>query len=517
MMPDLPPLLVHPSGDLALVDRDGLPADVVVDSYAGRVHVGWDSEAALTPLGQLPFFIDFLKASGLFDRWVLECPLVYSSPNAPKVRDILGTTMLSILSGHWRYAHISALRGDGVLPDLLGMRKVASEDSVRRAFLAVDEAAGTSWLQRHLDDCTRPVLGEPWILDMDTSVKLLYGHQEGAVLGYNPHKPGRPSHSYHTYFVGNLRLVLDVDVHAGNEHASNFSAPGLWGLLDRLGRGRWPALLRGDAGFGNDPVMREAEQRGLPYLFKLRLSANVKRAAVRAIGQDGWADAGHGWQGKRDKLRLSGWSWHRQVVILRRRRNETAASEAAAARTGQLQLAFTEIGPDREVWEYAVLVTSLDDEILTLGQLYRDRGDGENNFDELKNQWGWAGFTTHDLKRCRLMARTIALVYNWWNLFVRLADPDSHREAITSRPLFLHAIAAKTRHAGQTRITISSSHAKARWSARVLAEVASFLQGLAKNAEQLTQEQRWYRILSQALRKFLNGRQLHPPPRLFAT
>src|ERR1700761_2349415 len=59
----------------------------------------------------------------------------------------------------------------------------------------------------------------------------------------------------------------------------------------------------------------------------------------------------------------------------------------------------------------------------------------ENSFDELKNHWGWGGFTTHDLVRCRMMARIVALVFNWWNLFVRLADPDHHREAITSRPL----------------------------------------------------------------------------------
>jgi hypothetical protein len=43
---------------------------------------------------------------------------------------------------------------------------------------------------------------------------------------------------------------------------------------------------------------------------------------------------------------------------------------------------------DRQVWEYAALVTSLDSEILTLSQLYRDRADCENTFDELKNQWG---------------------------------------------------------------------------------------------------------------------------------
>ena len=36
------------------------------------------------------------------------------------------------------------------------------------------------------------------------------------------------------------------------------------------------------------------------------------------------------------------------------------------------------------------------------------------------------------------------LTYNWWSLFVRLADPDHRREAITSRPLPLHGIARRT-------------------------------------------------------------------------
>jgi hypothetical protein len=30
------------------------------------------------------------------------------------------------------------------------------------------------------------------------------------------------------------------------------------------------------SGFGNEPVMREAERRRQPYLFKLRLTRNVK-------------------------------------------------------------------------------------------------------------------------------------------------------------------------------------------------------------------------------------------------
>ena len=52
----------------------------------------------------------------------------------------------------------------------------------------------------------------------------------------------------------------------------------------------------------------------------------------------------------------------------------------------QLLLDLAEV--DRTDWEYAALVTSLADEILTLGQLYRDGANAENVFDELKNQWG---------------------------------------------------------------------------------------------------------------------------------
>ena len=100
----------HPAGEQPPVEGKGPPQGVILDSFAGPVHVEWDTEAALTPLGQLPFFIDFLKAAGLFDAFVADCPLRYTSPNAPKKRDVLGTAMLSMLSGHKRYAHIAALR-----------------------------------------------------------------------------------------------------------------------------------------------------------------------------------------------------------------------------------------------------------------------------------------------------------------------------------------------------------------------------------------------------------------------
>jgi len=500
----------HPAGERKTTALVPAPGPVAVDTFGGRVHVEWDPQAAVTPLGQLPFFTEFLQVSGLFDPWVESCPLALTSPNAPTNRDVLGTAVLSVLSGHQRYAHISALRWDTINPPLLGMSEVVSEDSVRRNLGKIDETKGVEWLQGHLDYVSAPLLSEPWILDTDVTVKPLYGHQEGAVLGYNPHKPGRPSHTYHTYFIANLRLVLDVEVQPGNKTASKHSSPGLWELLGRIPRAHWPAFIRGDRDWGTEANMARAEQEGIDYLFKLRLTAKVKKLIERLMRGAAWTDAGQGWQGAEAPVRLSGWSRTRRAVVLRRRINKDLAV-VDQSNPEQLRLSFAELTDEAIVYEYAVLVTSLREEILTVAQLYRDRADCENPFDELKNHWGWGGFTTRDLKRCRFMARITALVYNWWSLFVRLADPRQHREAITSRPLLLHAPARQTRHGAQTRITISHPHAEAAWVEAACREIAAFFKTLRQTAEQLTPMQRWCRVLSRALVKYLNGRQLRPP------
>lgn len=482
-----------------------------LDTYSGKVHVEWDQQANVTPLGQLPFFIEFLKTGGLFDSWVDDCPLEYTSPNAPVKRDVLGTLLLSVLSGHKRYSHITAIRCDGVNPGLLGMTKVVSEDSMRRGLSNINEEKGVEWLEHHLSKCYLPLLSVPWILDIDTTVKPLYGKQEGAMIGYNPKKPGRPSHNYHSYFIANLRLVLNVEVQAGNQSSSSHSATDLWSLIASLPENNRPKFIRGDCGFGTDKIMSEAELRRVDYLFKIKQTSNVKGLIKRLLANANWSDAGQGWQGQESQLQLIGWDKFRRVIVLRKKLPKDIVTVTPSP-DDPTQLAF-DFGDTHkgDLYEHAVLVTSFEDEIITVAQHYRDRADCENVFDELKNQWGWGGYTTQDLHRCRLIARVVGLIYNWWNIFVRLAEPDKHLEAITSRPLLLHSVAKQTTHAGQTNITISSTHGKSKKIQYFLRRITSFFNDLKSNTEQLTTEQKWYRILSKAVEKYLGGRQLQPP------
>lgn len=505
----------HPAGESqkSVSARPGGAS--TVDTYGGKVEVRWDCDAAVTAFGQMPYFIEFLKTAELFEPWVSDCPLSYPSPNAPDKRDVVGTMLLSVLAGHRRYAHISALRGDGVNPELLGMSKVVSQDSVRRAFGPVADQACRDWCRRHLRKTYEELLAEPWILDIDSTVKPLYGHQQGAKRGYNPTKPGRPSHVYHTYFAANVRLVLEVEVQPGNQTAASYAQPGLWEFWDGLPAHCRPAFVRGDVSWGTEAVMRQAEQRKAPYLFKLRQSRGVKKLLERLFDRRDWVPAGQGWEGAKAQLQLEGWSRRRQVVVLRRQvREQLAWSQSDPAAPRQLSLGLAEVTLRGVLYEYAVLVTSLEDEIFTLAQHYRDRADAENNFDELKNQWGWAGFTTQDLKRCELMARVSALVYNWWTLFTRLVIGDKHAEAITSRPLLLVGIARRTRHAHQTTVTITNLHAKARRARELLAAGSRFLQWVKTTAEQLSSADRWRLILSYIFRYFLRGRIIGSTARL---
>lgn len=490
-------------GESTLAPMATIPDPVALDTYAGKIHVEWDPQAAVTPLGQLPFFISFLKATGLYDNFVDSCPLSYNSPNAPTVREVLGTVLMSILAGHNRYAHITSIRFDSVNPELLGMEKVISEDAVRRAFKAMDEEAGIAWLDQQLAYSTDAAISiGPWILDTDTTVKCLYGKQEGAVIGYNPRKPGRPSHNYHSCFMGNTRLALTIEVNHGNLHSAKHVGPSLWRYYDGLAESKKPAIIRGDIFLGNEGFLSEAEKRSAHYLTKLRLTANVKRCITKLFCEADWVGAGHGFEGAETTLKLTGWSQARRVIVLRRLiTNELVLAQDSS---GPVQLSFFESTGPMKQYEYAVLVTSLPHEILAIAQLYRDRADSENCFDELKNQWGWGGFTTKDLARCRLVSRMVALVYNWWTLFSRLAQPHKHSEAITSRPLLLHGVARQTRHAGQTTVTITSSHARSGMVQAALRTLTGFIEQLRYAAEQYQVGTRLAMVTRQAFRCLLD-------------
>ena len=158
-----------------------------------------------------------------------------------------------------------------------------------------------------------------------------------------------------------------------------------------------------------------------------------------------------------------------------------------------------------------MLVTTLDPVAYparALARLYRERADAENVYDELKNQWGWNGYTTRKLKPCRFMANLVALVYNWWHLYARLHDGAHHREAITSRPALLGGVARLTRHGGQSTVKVSLQHENREALVQSITHVSNTLARFHAIAERWTTEQRWTLLLTHIFRHWLGGKWL---------
>lgn len=488
-----------------------------IPAFGGKLDVSWNPGSQVTQWGGLAYFVAYLKTSGLFDRLVEDAPFHYTSPNAPDVRDVVGTTVLAIVCGFTRYVHINRLRNDTVLAALLGLRRIVCEDSVRRALKSADQRELDAWLARHEKDVFDRLLSYQYVIDIDNTVKPIFGHQEGAELGYNPQKPGRPSHNFHSYFIGSIRISLGVDVQPGKRHSGICGMPRLWEIIDGLPSEKRPRLLRGDVGYGGDENMLEAEKRGLTYLFKIRRTKTVLSLFRQHENSREWIDAGEGWEALEAEIRLGGWENSRRCVLLRRMSRDVkriALATKSKRRGRPKKNALVLVQPEFEFvedrvgrhWDCCALVTN--DEKLdaaSLAQTYRDRGDCENNFDEYKNQYGWGGFVTKDLKPCRAIARLIAIVANWWNIFCRLADGDRHLEPTTSRPMYMGVVGRLVVSGRKRLLRLTSTHLKAREIQASLTRIGEFMKRISAIAEQLGFNRVWELIILAAFRKWLGG------------
>jgi hypothetical protein len=176
----------------------------------------------------------------------------------------------------------------------------------------------------------------------------------------------------------------------------------------------------------------------------------------------------------------------------------------------QQEFEFIEDNKGRR-WDFFALVTN-DSELepVALTQLYRDRGDCENNFDEYKNQWGWGGFVTRKLKPTRATARLTAIVANWWNVFCRLADGERHMEPVTSRPMLLGIVGRIVTSGRKRFMHLTSTHAASGEIRHALERIGAFLGRISATAPQLGFNRTWALILKAAFRKWLGGRPLEP-------
>lgn len=425
---------LHPGGE----------ADFVFPTYGGVVRLS-ATQDALTPFGGLVPWAAFVRRCGLLETLSASCPVVRTSPNAAPVYDVLQSYALTVLCDGDRFAHVQRLRSDPTLVDLFGVRSIVGDDTIRRFFAQIEETAGAAWVAA----ASVPLWGalpDPLILDWDATVQTKYGHQEGAAIGYNPQRPGRRSLHPLLAVAAGTRLCVAYRFRSGDTVSATQWEAAMEDAQRGLGARRvW--LNRGDLGFGHERIMawHEAQPQRPHYLFKLRLTANVRRA-LAALPEGAWqGPAQRGvLQVAELELQLPGWSRARRVVAGRRLLGVIPAEKAGA---------FW----DRTRHEFEAYVSDLEGQQASgwqIVELYRKRADTENVFDELKHQWGFDGFCSRKKNVTALAARLGLMVYNLWHLFLRLLEPNRHVESKGGRRWFLLIAGRLTQSGRQKQFSI---------------------------------------------------------------
>lgn len=319
----------------------------------------------------------------------------------PRVHVLFAFVLGSVL-GVGRLAHLEWCRGDALL---LKVSRLASWPS-RKVFsmaLASVEDAGIEALDGVLAWLGfRGLQGaSTLVIDFDSTALVSFGHQEGAVFGYNGKGRNRRRHHPLVASVAETRAV----VHARYRDGSAIDAGETIEFLDetvRRAREHAPLAavsLRADSGFWSARVGEWLLEQAIPFAFSLPMHPGVKLAALNAR----YAPVEHGDEDL--EVALVPGSFLRldprlRVVVVRR-----AVHDPGAPPPGKC----IESDPFHR---YQAVVTSLDWAPLDAWRFYNDRGDAERPFKVGKHALGLGNLVSQDYRANEVAFLLRLVAYN---------------------------------------------------------------------------------------------------------
>jgi hypothetical protein len=324
-----------------------------------------------------------------------------SNNQIPAVEVMLGW-YYGLALGAERFEHFTRYRRDRLLGELLGIERFASPDTIRRLFLRFDYRGVTEVSERLVRFSLarmRPImLGHT--LDLDSTVFCRYGEQQGSLRGYNPQKPGRPSHHPLVGFLAEGRRLLWATLRSGNSGSANGCVEFMRQALALLPPGHGLGLVRADAGFFEKRFLEYLEQEGLPYIIVARLTAVVRKLVIHRIPSTAWHVVAGGIEVADVEVSLPNWrAGKRRFVCLRQE-----ILERPEARGRRLV--------DCPGYTYRVVVTCVPYAAEVVTRMYAGRADSENRIKELKEDLSLDTFCLKSFDATDAAFRMGCVLYN---------------------------------------------------------------------------------------------------------
>ena len=160
------------------------------------------------------------------------------------------------------------------------------------------------------------------------------GNQEGTAKGYNPKRPGRPSHHPLLAFVSDVRMIASYWLRPGNTVANTNCLAFLEDTLSRL-ENKTVGLVRMDSGFFTKEILDFLEYKNLHYIIAYRFNNRIKYSLTH---EHAWVEVANGLEISETTYQANGWDQPRHIW---NRSQNTERPNAAANRSGNWNFSRT--------------------------------------------------------------------------------------------------------------------------------------------------------------------------------
>lgn len=372
--------------------------------------------------------------------------------------------MHGLLCDARKLTHVAYLRRDPLVPELLGIERVASQSALSRFFAAFDSAGGNLRCFRplwHWGLDRLPSRKEGYTLDLD-STRLLHkdGHQEGVAGGYT--KQGiKPCLHPLLAVLAEVRLVAQLWLRPGNTACGGNVTAFFLDLWDNLPAHLRLRGVRADAGFCLPELLALWEQLRLPYVVVAALSQPLQKIIK---GDLIWtATEVPGTEVAQLEYQMMSWPHPRRLVLIRHRVREDES------RGGKRLL-------DVPGYRFQALVTSLPPTThppLAVWRYYNGRADCENVIKELQEGFALPTLCLEKFWATEAALSLATLTYNLTVLFQRHLGWQQ-KVTIHSLRFWLFVTAGVvSRPAGKTTIKLAVPERERGWWRRLWEKILS--------------------------------------------
>jgi Transposase DDE domain group 1 len=345
--------------------------------------------------------------------------------------------LYAMVAGLRRFNKTQILQYNGAFLNLLGLDCFPDQATLRR-FLKSFSPATIRQVVRVHDRLRAELFGVPkapsrLILDLDAVVFTVYGHQEGARVGYNPKKKGRRSYHPLLCFEATQHQFWHGSLRPGDTSANTGAAHFMRRCLAKVPK-RWPRArirVRADAGFFGGKLRAFLTRARLGFVLVAKLYPTLKRRALRAR----FGPAPGRMQTAEFWYRPKGWPCRHRFVVMRRPVSE---DRDEAARLTLFR---------HRRYAYQVMATNLSLKPWRVWKFYVQRSAIEKHIRELLYDYPLSKLPTEDWLANVAFFHLLLLAYDLMHWFKRLCLPPEYREATleTLRSDFLVLPARLTR------------------------------------------------------------------------